>query len=285
MLSAGAPTTGASETSANAGSVHINHGGQKGPPGQALLDRSRSWHHPFYLHVHPHSFVCANLSQRWRLFFSFEHNGKYILFSFGEPVSYDLPKLLGREYYLTNFGEKALVLVPITAHVLSAWLKRVSSSKPATEPRRWQNPLSITGYAVGLLLFPIHYLTHRAYPAQEAAPVLGVGPSELDFEFVKLGLQTWPVRSWLMYGTLTIFTTFHLSIGAGILWSTYIRPAFPKLSLPSLKIRNRLALGCIALPTLTGLFFVSREPLMTFSSTAKRYTAALLTSSVYRIGF
>lgn len=176
-------------------------------------------------------------------------------------------------------------MVPITAHILSAWLKRVSSSKPATEPRRWQNPLSVTGYAVGFLLFPIHYLTHRAYPAQEAAPVLGVGPSELDFEFVKLGLQTWPVRSWLIYGTLTIFTTFHLSIGVGILWSTYIRPAFPKPSLPSLKIRNRLALGCIALPTLTGLFFVSKEPLMTFSSTAKRYTAALLTSSVYRIGF
>ncbi|KAF5324656.1 hypothetical protein D9611_004164 [Ephemerocybe angulata] len=192
-------------------------------------------------------------------------------------------QLLGREYYQTPFAEKALVLGPITAHIVSATLKRLLSSKPSTEPRRWRSPLSVTGYAVALLYLPVHYLTHRVHPAQEAAPILAVGPSELDFEFVKHGLQTWPVRSWLIYGGLTMLTVFHMSFGAGIIWNRWMKPLLPTVSIGSTKTRNRLVFGGLALPALTGLYFMSKEPVLTFSSTLTRYTASYLTSSIYRL--
>lgn len=192
-------------------------------------------------------------------------------------------QLLGREYYQTDFGEKALVLVPITVHILSATFKRLLSSKPREEPRRWSSPLSITGYAVGFLFFPIHYLIHRVHPAEDVAPIFAVGPAELDYEFVKVGLQKWPIRSWVLYGGLTVLTTLHLTGGGTILWNRWMKGLLPNFPVLSRKSRNRLALGCLALPTLTGLYFLSKEPLMTFSSTIERYKAAFMISSVYRL--
>lgn len=191
--------------------------------------------------------------------------------------------LLGREYYQSDFAEKALILGPITVHVLSALLNRLLSPKPSENPRKWQGPMSITGYSVALVYLPIHYLTHRAYPSTPTSPINSVGPGELDYEFVKHGLHTWPVRSWLLYGSLTIFTAFHLAIGSAMIWNKWMKPLLPSVPIGSAKLRTRLVLGGLALPALTGLFFLSREPTMAFSSTLKRYTAAFMTSSVYRI--
>ncbi|KIJ32424.1 hypothetical protein M422DRAFT_265755 [Sphaerobolus stellatus SS14] len=45
------------------------------------------------------------------------------------------------------------------------------------------------------LLLPVHVLTHRWYPMTEAPPISALSPSELDYEFVKVGLSKWPVRN------------------------------------------------------------------------------------------
>jgi hypothetical protein len=49
-----------------------------------------------------------------------------------------------------------------------------------------------------------------------------VGPSELD-ELVKTGLQTWPIRSWLLYGGLILSTTVHFVDGMTIIWNTWLK--------------------------------------------------------------
>jgi hypothetical protein len=67
--------------------------------------------------------------------------------------------------------------------------------------------LSITGYASMFVFLPIHFLTHRYYPATIVPSRLGPISAELDYEFVKLGLATWPWRSWALYvgfGTNTL---------------------------------------------------------------------------------
>ncbi|KAJ7577496.1 hypothetical protein C8J56DRAFT_367666 [Mycena floridula] len=53
-----------------------------------------------------------------------------------------------------------------------------------------------------LALLPIHFFTHRFSPQTLEAPILALGPSELDYEFVKFGLQQWPWRNWILYGAL-----------------------------------------------------------------------------------
>ncbi|EAU81964.1 hypothetical protein CC1G_09150 [Coprinopsis cinerea okayama7 len=190
--------------------------------------------------------------------------------------------LLGREYYQTSFGETALVLTPITVHILSGLLKRLLSSNPKDEPRPISRPLAWTGYATALLFLPIHFLSHRADPTTEAPPIFAVGPAELDFEFVKLGLQRFPVRSWVLYGGLVLFTAVHAVDGLAILWNTYLKPYFNGASVGGSRRRN-WAIGGIVIPVMTGLYFVSQEPLMTFTSTANRYMASLTSSIIYRV--
>ncbi|KAF9557187.1 hypothetical protein CPC08DRAFT_640593 [Agrocybe pediades] len=197
--------------------------------------------------------------------------------------------LLGREYYQTMLSEPLLVLGPLTVHTLSGALKRLLSP-PGRPPRKWTHLLSLTGYATLLLFLPVHYGTHRAFPTLETPPIYGVGPAELDYEFVKTGLKTWPVRSCILYGGLVLSTTLHFVDGMTIIWNTWIKPAVEKaqVSVSTWKRETRsrrmwMALGCIALPTLSGLLALGREPMMTFSSMMSRYSAVFLSSFVYRI--
>ncbi|TFK25779.1 hypothetical protein FA15DRAFT_668115 [Coprinopsis marcescibilis] len=221
--------------------------------------------------------------------FALVHLSAPLLANLGGSSLASQTMLLGREYYQTSFGEAALVITPITVHVLSALLKRLLAStssdpKNAPTPRPITSPLSVTGYATALLFLPIHYLSHRSDPTSEAPPIFGVGPAELDFEFVKLGLQRWPVRSWILYGGLVLFTSIHVADGIGLLWATYFKPSSDSgKQVRNRKLRRRLALGGVVLPTLTGIYFIAQEPLMTFSSTAGRYTASFMRSFVYRI--
>ncbi|KAH9483612.1 hypothetical protein JR316_0003082 [Psilocybe cubensis] len=193
--------------------------------------------------------------------------------------------LLGREYYQTSF-EPLLVLGPITIHAVSGVLKRILSP-PGRPPRKLSNLLSLTGYGTMLLFLPIHFLTHRGYPMLETAPIYGVGPAELDYEFVKTGLKTWPIRSTILYGGLILSTTLHLVDGMTLIWNSWLKDSLSS-KMASWKREARpkrilMALGCLALPVMTGLYTLFKEPMMTFTSMAKRYEAVYLTSLIYRL--
>ncbi|KAK7688836.1 hypothetical protein QCA50_007525 [Cerrena zonata] len=187
-------------------------------------------------------------------------------------------QILGREYYQTSFGERYLLIAPFAAHTISGILKRLLT--PSSMRRRFTSLLSITGYSALLFFLPVHYLTHRIYPSDPTPPIYSVGPAELDFEFVKVGLQTWPWRSWLLYIGLTTCVAWHAAAGANIIWSTWLRPYLgPGKSMKSRLVQTSLGV----LPALSGLYFMSQEPLFAFSSLAERFQSALSTSFVYRI--
>lgn len=188
-------------------------------------------------------------------------------------------QILGREYYQTSFGEQYLLIAPLAAHTASSVLKRIVTPSPTR--RRVTSLLTITGYSALLFFVPVHYLTHRLYPSEPAPPIYSVGPSELDFEFVKVGLQTWPWRSWFLYIGLTTCVAWHAAAGTNIIWSTWLRPYLG--TGPSLK--TRVVQSSLAIvPVLSGLYFMSREPLLAFSSLVERFQSALSMSFMYRIG-
>ncbi|SJL04965.1 uncharacterized protein ARMOST_08336 [Armillaria ostoyae] len=190
--------------------------------------------------------------------------------------------LLGREYYQTSFGEKYLVLAPIAIHALSAFLKRVLSG-PKNPPRPPSSLLTTTGYATMWLLLPVHFLVHRRLPTTPAPPILEVGPSELDYEFVKVGLQTWPWRSALLYGGLVICVSLHMADGMGIMWNAYLAQTWGRVKQSVRKYRRAGLVAGVALPVLSGLVVVAREPVLSFASTVKRFEAVFLMSWIYRV--
>ena len=188
-------------------------------------------------------------------------------------------KLLGREYYQTAFGERYLLFAPLAAHVASNIAKRVISPRSALAyPRRITSTLSLAAYSTLLIFLPIHFLTHRVYPADPSPPVFAVGPSELDFEFVKTGLAKFPWRSWVLYGGLVASVMLHAVEGVQIIQAS-------RSASRNVRMRSRtrkIVAGVVLVPILAGLWTVSREPLMVFSSLAERYEAIFTHSWVYR---
>ncbi|KAI0263761.1 hypothetical protein BC834DRAFT_827096 [Gloeopeniophorella convolvens] len=183
--------------------------------------------------------------------------------------------LLGREYYQTGFGERYLVFAPLLIHSTSALLKRLFSPQ---SPRPLSSALSATGYAVAFFFLPVHFITHRLGPADPAPPISSLGPSELDYEYVKAALAEWPSRSAMLYSVLALGVALHAADGIKIMWSTWA----PNLKLPERRTRRALAAAGV-LPVLTGLVVLAREPLLAFASTVERYHAALKHSFVYRL--
>ncbi|KAF8839861.1 hypothetical protein BDN67DRAFT_969385 [Paxillus ammoniavirescens] len=184
--------------------------------------------------------------------------------------------LLGREYYQTVFGERYLLLTPLAIHVASSMSKRLiaPSSKP---PRKLTSTLSITAYSALLVFLPIHFITHRLAPADASPPIFAVGPSELDYEFVKTGLARFPWRSWALYTGLVASVLVHAVEGINIIGATW-------LGAPRISSRARkLVAGAAAFPVLLGVWTLSREPLMGLSSVVERYGAAFNRLWVYRL--
>lgn len=187
------------------------------------------------------------------------------------------PQILGREYYQTSFGEKYLVLLPLLVHPISSVLKRVLAPRPA---RRLTHALSVSGYAAAAL-GALHFLTHRVYPSNAAAPVLALSPAELDYEYVKYALEAWPWRAWLGYIALTAAVAGHAAQGMKVIWNTWLRG-----SLGAWKGGVGRTVGMVVsavVPVASGLWVISSEPLMVFSSTAERFHAAFVESFVYRL--
>lgn len=191
-------------------------------------------------------------------------------------------KLLGREYYQTPLGEKCFVLAPLVIHPLASIAKRlfspgIGSQKLWSRPRSMASVLSSTGYLTLFLFLPLHYLTHRIYPTISAAPIHSFGPAELDYEFVKTGLQTWPLRSWFLYIGLVSCVALHSVEGISLITAT----KFGKAVVP--KSKRKLVSLIAGIPVLTGLFFISRETVWALTSSIEGYVAAFSESMVYRI--
>lgn len=136
--------------------------------------------------------------------------------------------------------------------------------------------LSSTGYLTLFLFLPIHYFTHRVNPTISAAPIHSFGPAELDYEFVKTGLQTWPFRSWALYIGLVTCVVMHSVEGVSIITAT----RFGETLVP--KSKRKLVSILAGVPVLAGLFFISRETVWALSSSVEGYVAAFSKSLVYR---
>lgn len=137
--------------------------------------------------------------------------------------------------------------------------------------------LSSTGYLTFSLFLPVHYLTHRIYPTISDAPIHSFGPAELNYEFVKTGLQIWPLRSWFLYVGLVGCVVLHSVEGISIITKTQ----FGKAVVP--KNKRRLVSFLAGIPALTGLFFISRETVWALASSIESYVAAYSRSVIYRI--
>ncbi|RPD59311.1 hypothetical protein L226DRAFT_488947 [Lentinus tigrinus ALCF2SS1-7] len=182
--------------------------------------------------------------------------------------------LLGREYYQTPFGEKYLVLAPLVIHPISATMKRLLAPRVA---RPITSILSVTGYSAAVVV-ALHFFTHRIAPSDPAAPIYSVGPSELDYEYVKFALHEWPWRGFVSYIGLTAVVAWHAAEGLSIIWNAWLRPGFGALR----QSAQSRAVGAFLsiLPVVTGLYFMWQEPLMVFASHAARFKAAF-TRSLY----
>ncbi|KAK2460678.1 hypothetical protein APHAL10511_007148 [Amanita phalloides] len=156
-------------------------------------------------------------------------------------------------------------------------VKRLLLASSGRQPRPLSSTLTYTGYALGFLLLPVHYMTHRIYPTAVDHPIDAIGPAELDYEFVKYGLQRWPVRSWVLYAGLIGCVALHGTAGMKILRQTWFGNAGRG------RVNQLTAASGIVAPVLVGIFALSREPLMTFSSTAARFDAVFQRTWIYRI--
>jgi succinate dehydrogenase/fumarate reductase cytochrome b subunit len=187
--------------------------------------------------------------------------------------------LLGREYYQTPFGEKYLVLAPLVIHPVASAAKRlfVDPQKPWSRPRPLTSVLSSTGYLTLFLFLPVHYLTHRVYPAIPDAPIHSFGPAELDYEFVKVGLQTWPLRSWVLYVGLVGCVALHAVEGLSVITALQ----YGKAVVP--RGKRKLVSFLAGAPALTGLLVISTEAAWGLVSSVEGYMAAFCRSAVYRI--
>ncbi|ESK92184.1 hypothetical protein Moror_4716 [Moniliophthora roreri MCA 2997] len=165
--------------------------------------------------------------------------------------------ILGREYYQTPFGEAFLVLGPMALHSFSGIAKRKGAEQKS---RRWPSLLASTAYPL-IPLFTLHFMTHRGIPSSPSSPLHS---SELDFEFVKFHLQTYPKLSWFLYGSLLALTLIHGVEGVVVVWNRY----YPGLRLRQLGkakwARIAAVLTGIGGTVISGLWFISREVPMVF---------------------
>jgi hypothetical protein len=177
---------------------------------------------------------------------------------------------------MTPFGHTYLVATPIVVHSVSALAKRVLAPRAA---RRLGSALALTGYAGMLLFVPAHYIIHRVLPSAPDAPVAGLSPSELDYEYVKYGLREWPGMSWFLYAGLVLGIAWHAAEGAQLMWNAYLRGRFGGWR-SSLTARAA-TVAAVSLPVLSGVYVMWTEPLMALTSSVARFEAAYTQSPIF----
>jgi len=142
--------------------------------------------------------------------------------------------------------------------------------------------LSLSGYAIVLVFLPVHVLVHRYYPTLRTDSISSVGPSSLDYEFVKYGLYTWPWRSWFLYVSMIGSVALHIADGTALIWNTWFKNSngWGKLSR---KTRRVISIAGIVVPVLSGLVVMVREPPFIMSFLANRYRVTYMQSFVFRV--
>lgn len=113
-------------------------------------------------------------------------------------------------------------------------------------------------------------------------PIEALGPSELDYEFVKYGIQKWPWRSAVLYTGLVGGTLVHSAEGAAILWETYVSKRMGERWEAAKMWKRRSQAAAIALLTLSGVFAIWKEDITPLSSLLSRFHATHIKSFLYR---
>ncbi|KAG8844545.1 hypothetical protein FRB96_003015 [Tulasnella sp. 330] len=181
--------------------------------------------------------------------------------------------LLGREYYQTSLTEPLLVYGPIAAHISASTLKRILLGWP-----KHPSILALSAYPL-LALLPIHVLTHRINPSIRAAPILSLSPSELDYEYIKYGLQTWPLRSTLLYAGLVVCGITHGMEGSMLLSRVWMKSSAWRVEKWK---KSSIVMGG-AMVVMVGVLTLGVEPLSTSKGLMTRFHAAWTHSIAYQI--
>ena len=206
-----------------------------------------------------------------------------------------ISKLLGREYYQGRYTEPLLVLAPLGIHITSSVARRIllsiEPSRLTTTPLQsksilakiWQKLRStrlVTLSAYPALLFlAVHVEAHRLRPSLPEPPISALSPSELDYEFVKYGLQTYPLWAWVTYGGLVFAVLYHASEGAVIVLRAWAAKARTKgesrlaSSWGLSTMRRRRVVAVAGISILTGLLVLWLEPLEAGTRMVTRYAA------------
>ena len=166
-------------------------------------------------------------------------------------------------------------------HVSASVLRRLLSPNP---PRPLRSLLSVAGYTA-LSVLPIHVLIQRVYPTDAAAPISSLGPAQLDFSFVQHALQKWPIRSFLIYGSLSGATILHALEGIALLNDLYVVKGGSAKRWNKVNVRTRrIAAATGILAVFGGVFALWKEPIgMPLPSLLSRFDTVLETSAVYRL--
>lgn len=205
-----------------------------------------------------------------------------------------ISKLLGREYYQGRYTEPLLVFAPLGVHITSSLARRIllsikpSRSTTAQQSKSilakiWQKLKStrlVTLSAYPALAFlAVHVEAHRLRPSLPEPPISALSPSELDYEFVKYGLQTYPLWAWVTYGGLVFAVLYHASEGAVIVlraWAAKVRTKRESGFASSWGLstmRRRRAVAVTGISILTGLLVLWLEPLEAGTRMVTRYSA------------
>lgn len=228
-------------------------------------------------------------------------------YRFHAPGNYFFPdlmilisKLLGREYYQGRYTEPLLVFAPLGVHVTSSLARRILLSIKPSHSTIPQQPVSIfaniwkkfkskrlvtlSAYPA-LAFFAIHVQNHRLRPSLPVPPISALSPSELDYEFVKFGLQTYPLWAWVTYGGLVFATLYHASEGAVIVLRAWVAKIKTKTKTKTKKesgfvssyslstMRRRRAVAVAGISILTALLVLWIEPLEAGTRMVTRYSA------------
>jgi succinate dehydrogenase/fumarate reductase cytochrome b subunit len=200
-----------------------------------------------------------------------------------------ISKLLGREYYQGRYTEPLLVFAPIGVHVASSLARRILlsiKSSSSTTPLQSKSILAniwkklkstrlvtLSAYPA-LAFFAIHIETYRLRPSLPAPPISALSPSELDYEFVKYGLQTYPLWASVTFGGLVFAMLYHASEGAVIVlraWTAKTKWGSGFVSFSTM--RRRRAVAVAGLSIFTGLLVLWIEPLEAGTRMVTRYSA------------